>query len=205
MWQICAADTRLFFLFLNDEVSAAEVSKMKEQNVSTRVFEILGRCCFVEKCLINLPHSCKSVFSALLLAVIPSTGGATPQGPFESTPTTGASPSSGLWTGRRRPGTTSTLKPKKQVAGFLLVWHFFVVCSITAPSPVSVSSAAQGRLSSSAKVFIKVLDINDNVPRLARDYQPYICEGAQPGDVCILYDLLQNNRLTVTQAMMRLL
>lgn len=48
-----------------------------------------------------------------------------------------------------------------------------------------VSSAAQGRLASAATVFIKVLDINDNVPRLATDYQPYICEGAQSGEVCV--------------------
>lgn len=88
---------------------------------------------------------------------------------------------------------------RNRLRGFRWCDFLFVICSITAPSPVSVSSAAQGRLSSSAKVFIKVLDINDNVPRLARDYQPYICEGAQPGDVCILYDLLQNNRLTVSQ------
>uniref|UniRef100_A0A8C9Y8Y8 Cadherin domain-containing protein n=1 Tax=Sander lucioperca TaxID=283035 RepID=A0A8C9Y8Y8_SANLU len=37
----------------------------------------------------------------------------------------------------------------------------------------------ENHLSSSVVVFIKVLDINDNVPRLARDYQPYICEGTQ--------------------------
>uniref|UniRef100_A0A3Q4MPX3 Cadherin-8-like n=1 Tax=Neolamprologus brichardi TaxID=32507 RepID=A0A3Q4MPX3_NEOBR len=41
------------------------------------------------------------------------------------------------------------------------------------------TTAAQNHLSSSVVVFIKVLDINDNVPRLARDYQPYICEGTQ--------------------------
>lgn len=59
------------------------------------------------------------------------------------------------------------------------------------------STAAQNHLSSSVVVFIKVLDINDNVPRLARDYQPYICEGTQAGKVCILWrtdvhDLLKN-------------
>lgn len=59
------------------------------------------------------------------------------------------------------------------------------------------TTAAQNHLSSSVVVFIKVLDINDNVPRLARDYQPYICEGTQAGEVCILwctdfYDLLPN-------------
>uniref|UniRef100_A0A3B5MF03 Cadherin-12 n=1 Tax=Xiphophorus couchianus TaxID=32473 RepID=A0A3B5MF03_9TELE len=37
----------------------------------------------------------------------------------------------------------------------------------------------QNHLSSSVVVFITVLDVNDNVPRLARDYQPYICEGTQ--------------------------
>lgn len=49
------------------------------------------------------------------------------------------------------------------------------------------TTAAQNHLSSSVVVFIKVLDINDNVPRLARDYQPYICEGTQSGEVCILW------------------
>lgn len=49
------------------------------------------------------------------------------------------------------------------------------------------TTAAQNHLSSSVVVFIKVLDINDNVPRLARDYQPYICEGTQAGEVCILW------------------
>lgn len=57
------------------------------------------------------------------------------------------------------------------------------------------TTAAQNHLSSSVVVFIKVLDINDNVPRPARDYQPYICEGTQAGEVCIIscadfYDLL---------------
>uniref|UniRef100_A0A3B4YDT1 Cadherin-7-like n=1 Tax=Seriola lalandi dorsalis TaxID=1841481 RepID=A0A3B4YDT1_SERLL len=41
----------------------------------------------------------------------------------------------------------------------------------------------ENHLSSSVVVFIKVLDINDNVPRLARDYQPYICEGTQAGEL----------------------
>ena len=49
------------------------------------------------------------------------------------------------------------------------------------------TTAARNHLSSSVVVFIKVLDINDNVPRLARDYQPYICEGTQAGEVCILW------------------
>lgn len=47
------------------------------------------------------------------------------------------------------------------------------------------AAAAHNHLSSSAAAFIKVLDINDNVPRLARDYRPYICEGTQAGEVCV--------------------
>nr|XP_020473174.1 cadherin-7-like isoform X4 [Monopterus albus] len=42
---------------------------------------------------------------------------------------------------------------------------------------------SRNHLSSSVVVFIRVLDINDNVPRLARDYRPYICEGTQAGEI----------------------
>ncbi|XP_022604464.1 cadherin-8-like isoform X2 [Seriola dumerili] len=48
---------------------------------------------------------------------------------------------------------------------------------------VEAKEITQNHLSSSVVVFIKVLDINDNVPRLARDYQPYICEGTQAGEL----------------------
>ncbi|XP_042256146.1 cadherin-7 [Thunnus maccoyii] len=48
---------------------------------------------------------------------------------------------------------------------------------------VAAKETKQNHLSSSVVVFIKVLDINDNVPRLARDYQPYICEGTQAGEL----------------------
>lgn len=49
---------------------------------------------------------------------------------------------------------------------------------------MSISTpAAANHLSSSVVVFIKVLDINDNVPTLAGDYQPFICEGTQAGEV----------------------
>ncbi|XP_049421172.1 cadherin-7 isoform X1 [Epinephelus fuscoguttatus] len=48
---------------------------------------------------------------------------------------------------------------------------------------VEARETTQTHLSSSVVVFIKVLDINDNVPRLARDYQPYICEGTQAGEL----------------------
>ncbi|KAG7274255.1 hypothetical protein CRUP_013240 [Coryphaenoides rupestris] len=33
------------------------------------------------------------------------------------------------------------------------------------------------------RCFIKVLDVNDNAPALARDYRPYICEGALAGEL----------------------
>ncbi|KAM9839313.1 cadherin-7 [Aulostomus maculatus] len=48
---------------------------------------------------------------------------------------------------------------------------------------VDAMETTQNHLSSSVVAFIKVLDINDNVPRLARDYQPYICEGTQAGEL----------------------
>ncbi|XP_072234774.1 cadherin-18 [Leuresthes tenuis] len=48
---------------------------------------------------------------------------------------------------------------------------------------VEAKETTQNHLSSSVVVFIKVLDINDNVPRLARDYHPYICEGTQAGEL----------------------
>lgn len=43
--------------------------------------------------------------------------------------------------------------------------------------------SVEGYLSSSVEVFIRVLDINDNAPQLSREYQPYICEGIQAGEV----------------------
>ncbi|KAK2815047.1 hypothetical protein Q7C36_023313 [Tachysurus vachellii] len=36
---------------------------------------------------------------------------------------------------------------------------------------------------SSVSVVIQVLDVNDNIPTLSRDYKPYVCEGAQAGEV----------------------
>ncbi|XP_075903751.1 cadherin-7 [Nelusetta ayraudi] len=48
---------------------------------------------------------------------------------------------------------------------------------------VEATEMSHNHLSSSAAAFIKVLDINDNVPRLARDYRPYICEGTQAGEI----------------------
>ncbi|XP_037312264.2 cadherin-7 isoform X1 [Pungitius pungitius] len=48
---------------------------------------------------------------------------------------------------------------------------------------VEAREGAPNHLSSSVVVFIKVLDVNDNVPRLAADYQPFICEGTQAGEL----------------------
>ncbi|XP_016101986.1 cadherin-20-like [Sinocyclocheilus grahami] len=39
------------------------------------------------------------------------------------------------------------------------------------------------QLSSSVSLHITVLDINDNVPTLSQDYQPYVCEDTQAGEL----------------------
>nr|XP_055038351.1 cadherin-7 isoform X1 [Misgurnus anguillicaudatus] len=39
------------------------------------------------------------------------------------------------------------------------------------------------QLFSSVSVLITVMDVNDNVPTLSRDYQLYVCEDAQPGEI----------------------
>ncbi|KAF7667737.1 hypothetical protein LDENG_00050860 [Lucifuga dentata] len=68
-------------------------------------------------------------------------------------------------------GTLTVAKPLDREA---LNWHNLTI---------TAKETTQNHLSSSVAVFIKVLDINDNVPRLARDYQPYICEGTQAGEL----------------------
>ncbi|XP_068437720.1 cadherin-7 [Clinocottus analis] len=55
---------------------------------------------------------------------------------------------------------------------------------------VEAKETTLNHLSSSAVVFIKVLDINDNVPRLARDYQPFICEGTPAGELIQLLSVV---------------
>lgn len=40
-----------------------------------------------------------------------------------------------------------------------------------------------GQLFSSVSVLIKVLDVNDNVPTLSKDYQLYVCEDTEAGEV----------------------
>ncbi|XP_067234138.1 cadherin-7 isoform X1 [Chanodichthys erythropterus] len=39
------------------------------------------------------------------------------------------------------------------------------------------------QLSSSVSLLITVLDVNDNVPTLSQDYQPYVCEDTQAGEL----------------------
>ncbi|KAM6900313.1 cadherin-7 [Xenentodon cancila] len=58
---------------------------------------------------------------------------------------------------------------------------------------VEAKETTQNHLSSSVVVFIKVLDINDNVPRLARDYHPYICEGTQAGELIQLLSAVDSD------------
>ncbi|CAL8293897.1 unnamed protein product [Lota lota] len=53
---------------------------------------------------------------------------------------------------------------------------------------VVAKETKQGYLSSAAVVFIKVLDVNDNAPTLARDYRPYICEGTPAGELIQVLD-----------------
>lgn len=48
---------------------------------------------------------------------------------------------------------------------------------------ITARETTQQHLSSSTVVFIKVLDVNDNVPRLSDNYQPFICEGTQAGEL----------------------
>ncbi|KAJ3611148.1 hypothetical protein NHX12_021164 [Muraenolepis orangiensis] len=48
---------------------------------------------------------------------------------------------------------------------------------------VVAKETKQSYLSSAAAVFIRVLDVNDNAPTLARDYRPYICEGTLAGEL----------------------
>lgn len=55
---------------------------------------------------------------------------------------------------------------------------------------VTATETMQLHLSSSVVVFIKVLDVNDNAPRLARDYQPFICEGTQAGELIQLLSVV---------------
>ncbi|KAL1006944.1 hypothetical protein UPYG_G00079410 [Umbra pygmaea] len=68
-------------------------------------------------------------------------------------------------------GTIMVLKPldREEVA-----WHNLTI---------TARETKQNKLFSCVVVLIKVLDINDNAPRLARDYQPYICEGTQSGEL----------------------
>uniref|UniRef100_A0A3Q4HH22 Cadherin-12 n=1 Tax=Neolamprologus brichardi TaxID=32507 RepID=A0A3Q4HH22_NEOBR len=47
----------------------------------------------------------------------------------------------------------------------------------------NVTVEAKETSKENSQTGFSILDINDNVPRLARDYQPYICEGTQAGEL----------------------
>ncbi|MCJ8745656.1 hypothetical protein PDJAM_G00132670 [Pangasius djambal] len=67
-------------------------------------------------------------------------------------------------------GTVSLVKPLDRETA---AWHnLTVIAKETSKSQLS-----------SVSVVIKVLDVNDNIPTLYRDYQPYVCEGTQAGEV----------------------
>ncbi|CAB1349580.1 unnamed protein product [Coregonus sp. 'balchen'] len=68
-------------------------------------------------------------------------------------------------------GTVTVAKPLDREEA---AWHNLTL---------NAKETKQNHLSSSVVVFIKVLDINDNAPMLAGDYQPYICEGTQSGEL----------------------
>uniref|UniRef100_A0A4W5MF52 Cadherin-12 n=1 Tax=Hucho hucho TaxID=62062 RepID=A0A4W5MF52_9TELE len=68
-------------------------------------------------------------------------------------------------------GTVTVAKPLDREEA---AWHNLTI---------NAKETKQNHLSSSVVVFIKVLDINDNAPMLAREYQPYICEGTQSGEL----------------------
>ncbi|KAM6953399.1 cadherin-7 [Aplochiton taeniatus] len=68
-------------------------------------------------------------------------------------------------------GTVTVVKPlDRETAN----WHnLTITAKEMKPNPLSALVVA----------LVKVLDINDNAPRLARDYQPYICEGTRAGEL----------------------
>uniref|UniRef100_A0A3B1J694 Cadherin-12 n=1 Tax=Astyanax mexicanus TaxID=7994 RepID=A0A3B1J694_ASTMX len=68
-------------------------------------------------------------------------------------------------------GTVSVAKPLDQETA---AWHNLTV---------TAKETKENQLSSSVFVAIKVLDINDNIPTLSRDYQPYVCEGTEAGEL----------------------
>ncbi|XP_077091691.1 cadherin-7 isoform X1 [Siphateles boraxobius] len=48
---------------------------------------------------------------------------------------------------------------------------------------VNAREIRDDQLSSSVSLLISVLDVNDNVPTLSQDYQPYVCEDTQAGEL----------------------
>ncbi|KAL6462568.1 hypothetical protein MHYP_G00289900 [Metynnis hypsauchen] len=68
-------------------------------------------------------------------------------------------------------GTVSVAKPLDRETA---AWHNLTV---------TAKETKENHLSSTVSVAIKVLDINDNIPTLSQDYQPYVCEGTQAGEL----------------------
>ncbi|XP_072514658.1 cadherin-7 [Salminus brasiliensis] len=68
-------------------------------------------------------------------------------------------------------GTVSVAEPLDRETA---AWHNLTV---------TAKETKENQLSSSVSVSIKVLDINDNIPTLSRDYQPYVCEGTEAGEL----------------------
>ncbi|XP_030623291.1 cadherin-7 [Chanos chanos] len=68
-------------------------------------------------------------------------------------------------------GTITVVKPLDRETAD---WHNFTI---------TAKETKENYLSSSVTVFVKVLDVNDNVPVLSREYQPYVCESTQSGQL----------------------
>ncbi|KAJ8418745.1 hypothetical protein AAFF_G00002440 [Aldrovandia affinis] len=68
-------------------------------------------------------------------------------------------------------GTITTAKSLDREAS---AWHNLTV---------TATETKQNYLFSSAMVFVKVLDVNDNAPQFSHEYQSYVCEGVQSGEL----------------------
>ncbi|XP_066502878.1 cadherin-7 isoform X2 [Hoplias malabaricus] len=68
-------------------------------------------------------------------------------------------------------GTVSVAKPLDRETA---AWHNLTV---------TAKETNENQLSSTVSVTIKVLDINDNIPTLSQDYQPFVCEGTEAGEL----------------------
>ncbi len=75
---------------------------------------------------------------------------------------------------------------------FKILFHFYVLLSESTGDSycwtklitcVLLHISGNEQLSSTVSLHITVLDINDNMPTLSQDYQPYVCEDTQAGEV----------------------